>query len=316
MMDPRMFVRRLVSQNKKRLQFEGFDLDLSYITDQIIAMGLPSTGVESQYRNPIEEVVRFLEEHHKGKYKVFNLCMERQYDPAVFGGFMANFPFDDHNCPALEMIPAFCRSAKDWMKLGMDYVVCIHCKAGKSRTGLMICALLMHLGYYETPDPAINFYNKRRTHDMKGLVGKSQIRYVRYYHHVLNHGLPPHTPRILNNLTIDGTPGWSNVTMIVFLQNRDVVWTGVGIDRTPARVTSFECGCNLDWDFKIEFREKERVLFYFWLNAFFVEDVVILLPADVDKLKESVGPDFKLILTFSKGPEPPPIEQLQPQPTS
>jgi hypothetical protein len=37
------------------------DLDLTYITPRVIAMGFPSTGVEAVYRNPMPEVKRFFE---------------------------------------------------------------------------------------------------------------------------------------------------------------------------------------------------------------------------------------------------------------
>ena len=95
------FARKLVSQNKQRFQQDGFDLDLTYLTDEIICMGLPSTGREAMYRNPIDEVVRFLETNHANVYKVFNLCNERSYDISKFGDRCASFPFEDHGTPPL-----------------------------------------------------------------------------------------------------------------------------------------------------------------------------------------------------------------------
>ena len=107
------FIRRLVSQNKQRHVTRGaqgevlFDLDLTYLTENIICMGLPATGPESLYRNPIESIARFLEQQHSGRDKIFNLCNERQYDISHFDGACATFPFDDHGAPPLTLIVAF-----------------------------------------------------------------------------------------------------------------------------------------------------------------------------------------------------------------
>ena len=71
------FIRRLVSQNKTRHVADGYDLDLTYVTPRIIALGLPASGIEKLYRNPISEVRSFLS-RHAGHYAMVNLCDERE----------------------------------------------------------------------------------------------------------------------------------------------------------------------------------------------------------------------------------------------
>ena len=58
------FAKRLVSLEKHRYQRDGYDLDLCYITERIIAMGFPSQGVEGFYRNHMEDVKTFFELKH------------------------------------------------------------------------------------------------------------------------------------------------------------------------------------------------------------------------------------------------------------
>lgn len=55
------FVKRLVSTNKLRYVKDGFDLDLSYIRPNVIAMGFPSTGLSSCYRNSLIDTRTFLD---------------------------------------------------------------------------------------------------------------------------------------------------------------------------------------------------------------------------------------------------------------
>uniref|UniRef100_A0A182UNQ3 Uncharacterized protein n=1 Tax=Anopheles merus TaxID=30066 RepID=A0A182UNQ3_ANOME len=54
------------------------------ITPKIIAMGFPAGNVEAIYRNNREHVVKLLTQRHDKKFKVYNLCSERTYDPKLF----------------------------------------------------------------------------------------------------------------------------------------------------------------------------------------------------------------------------------------
>jgi phosphatidylinositol-3,4,5-trisphosphate 3-phosphatase/dual-specificity protein phosphatase PTEN len=97
------FLKRLVSQNKRRFENETFDLDLAYITKRVIAMGYPAYGCETMYRNNIVDVLNFMETQHKHNVKIYNLCIEpeRIYEKTLFKGIPVGlFPSKDHNpCP-------------------------------------------------------------------------------------------------------------------------------------------------------------------------------------------------------------------------
>ena len=67
-------LRTWVSHNRNRFKdpSENVNVDLSYITDRIIAMAFPAPNgnFESVFRNNAQDVKRFLDKRHKGAYKV------------------------------------------------------------------------------------------------------------------------------------------------------------------------------------------------------------------------------------------------------
>lgn len=211
-------LQKLVSKEKRRYKGHGFDLDLAYINKKIIAMGFPSESMEATYRNPMKEVIRFLDQFHKDHYKVYNLCSERGYDPEKFYNRVAVYPFDDHNAPPFELILQFCKDVEEWLKQDEANVAVIHCKAGKGRTGLMVCAWLLFSKQEKTVDEALYFYGMMRTQDNKGVTIPSQVRYIQYFHESLTNGTPIVEPKLmlLNRIVFHTIPKSGNVNDINF----------------------------------------------------------------------------------------------------
>ena len=119
--------RGMVSLEKKRFAEDGFDLDLTYITPRVIAMGFPTLegGLESNYRNPMPEVQRFFKKYHDDHFKVYNLCIERFYDLTEHFPLVEHFPFYDHNCPPFELLKLFCQNVDYFLSRDPKNVIAV-----------------------------------------------------------------------------------------------------------------------------------------------------------------------------------------------
>lgn len=204
-------VRQLISQNKRRYQQDGFDLDLTYVTNRVIATSFPSSGVWSLYRNPIEKVAAFLDTKHRDRYKLYNLCSERTYETHHFHDRVERVMIDDHNVPSLKQMLEFADSVREWLAQHPDNVIVVHCKGGKGRTGTMICVWLIESGVFSSAANSLDYFGNRRTDTnvskkFQGVETPSQSRYVGYYEWVKNHDrqLPPEVPVRLTEIKVTG----------------------------------------------------------------------------------------------------------------
>ncbi|KAF8982646.1 hypothetical protein BGZ46_000895 [Entomortierella lignicola] len=119
---------------------------------------------------------------------------------------MGEFPFPDHSPPPFQLIHPFCEDVSDWLHTKDGNVVAVHCKAGKGRTGVMLCSFLVHCG--ATANDAIKLYGEKRTHDGFGVTIPSQVRYIHYYEQFLESRTLNYDPRLLSlhEIIIDTIP--------------------------------------------------------------------------------------------------------------
>jgi len=240
----RRTMRRLVSKRKRRFSADGFDLDLSYITPRVIAMGFPSSGAQATYRNPRAQVKAFLEQRHYGRYMVFNLCSERSYDKAAFQGRLQVFPFDDHTPPPLHMIPVFCQCVSAHLAQHSENIVAIHCRAGKGRTGVMISSWLLHSGEFTNALSALDWFSLTRTRNRRGVTIPSQRRYVEYFQRVMSQlGPSSELPHIVARLK------WIRLHSFPDMGSNRPCLPGVAVEmRSPNQEVG--CGAGLQLIFK------------------------------------------------------------------
>lgn len=272
----------MVSKKKRRFVENGFDLDLTYIKPNIVAMGFPSEKLEGVFRNRAQEVVRFFDIRHPDHYKVYNLCSERNYDPGKFHQRVANYPFDDHQAPPFELIRPFCDDMDLWLKEDRRNVAVVHCKAGKGRTGVMICSYLLHDKLFDTAKEALKFYGEARTQNAKGVTIPSQRRWVQYYGFLLRNNLD-YSPRtvLLKAIRLQGMPNFQSGTCVpsfVVRLYKTRIYTSKVYENFKKTDTMIDlmlpqplplCG-----DIKIEFFHngwKKEKMIHFWFNTFFID---------------------------------------------
>ncbi|KPA82215.1 tyrosine phosphatase isoform [Leptomonas pyrrhocoris] len=191
---------------------EGVVLDLAYITRNVLAMGWPARGTEAFYRNPWEEVVRFLHRKYaRLSYHVISLCSERSTAPFPL---QSVYCVDDHNPAELAHMIAFCCEVADYVMADpYNRVVAVHCKGGKGRTGAMICAYLMYCGLCRSAEAALRHFSLMRSRvgytKLQGVQTPSQARYVHYFDRLINEqpGMAiPSRPRRVQKLVLHHIP--------------------------------------------------------------------------------------------------------------
>lgn len=207
----RTFLRTTVSADKRRYQTGNYDLDLTYITDRIIAMAFPSEGVETIYRNNIFDVAKMLNENHHENYMIYNLSL-RNYDYNVFSHRVHTWcGFEDHNAPPLPLLFKICSSIYSWLSASPENVAVLHCLAGKGRTGTVIAAFLIYSGLFTTADQALNYFANKRSNTNWGVTNPSQRRSVQYFAQIFNGGVRPSSkPLILKHIILHNIPVFDN----------------------------------------------------------------------------------------------------------
>ena len=169
------------------MEANGDSLDLAYITPRMIAFSYPSDKfIESLYHNSIDDVSKFLNEKHGDKYLIFNLS-GIQYQNEKFKNNVVFYPWPDHKAPPLYDIFDIISNSFSFLGKNKENVICVHCLAGKGRTGTVCCAILLFSKMFKCAQDANDYFSSKRFKKLnKGVQEPSQLRYLNYFDNMLN----------------------------------------------------------------------------------------------------------------------------------
>jgi len=301
-------VRQRISENKRRFQVDGYDLDLTYILTNVIAMSFPSKGTKALYRNRIDNVAKFFEDKYSDEsnidYMIYNLCSEMKYDHRKFHGNVRRFEIDDHNVPTLDQMFELVDDVRDWLSGGdgRTRVVALHCKGGKGRTGTMICAILIDKGLFKEAGDTLQYFGQRRTdlnvsEQFQGVETYSQIRYVHYFQQLVKANIRkiPSRPLKVKGIYITGLTGVGkgnglDFTVSIYNQGTRVLHCDFGSTKdceakfdkhSDCLEVNFREPTTVDKDTKFMFhcstkgvpKAYDDCAFFFWLHTYFIKDL-------------------------------------------
>ena len=170
----------------------------------------------------------------------------------------------------MEMIDALANSVHEWLDVSPDRVVCVHCLAGKGRTGLMVCAALLFMGVFDNARDAMAYYGEKRMKNKKGVTQASQRRYVEYYEQTLERRtrgkeLDLNIPRLLTRVVVKGFPAKYQLSLSIEHNGQQMLDTGLFRDEVQVRHVCKK-------DFSLTFNDEDgKPLATLFLHASFID---------------------------------------------
>lgn len=189
---------------------EGYELDLTYITERIIAVSFPAGCSEETYFHNLQDVTRMLKSKHGDNYLVFNLS-ERRYDLSKLNSKVMDVGWPDLHAPPLDKMCTICKAMETWLNNDPLHVVVIHCRGGKGRIGVVISSYMHFTNISASADQALDRFAMKKFYDDKvsALMQPSQKRYAHFLNGLLSGSVKMNaTPLFLHFVILHGIPSF------------------------------------------------------------------------------------------------------------
>ena len=167
-------------ENNIRIEFKGNKLNISYITEKILAMSSPYNLTKEKFNL----FLNFFKEVLKDNITIISLCEEevKIFNEKLFGDKIKYIliRFNEHETLSIISIHKTVKFIDNEINNNKKYVI-VHCHRGKGRTGLIIACYLLYKNIFKESEEALKYFNNKRCIDNSCVKNPTQRKYVKYY---------------------------------------------------------------------------------------------------------------------------------------
>uniref|UniRef100_A0A8D1VTQ9 Tensin-2 n=1 Tax=Sus scrofa TaxID=9823 RepID=A0A8D1VTQ9_PIG len=164
-----------------------WDLDLTYVTERILAAAFPARPDEQRHRGHLRELAHVLQSKHGDKYLLFNLS-EKRHDLTRLNPKVQDFGWPELHAPPLDRLCSICKAMETWLSADPQHVVVLYCKGSKGKLGVIVSAYMHYSKISAGADQALATLTMRKFCEDKvaAELQPSQRRYISYFSGLLS----------------------------------------------------------------------------------------------------------------------------------
>uniref|UniRef100_A0A3P8YT09 Tensin 3 n=1 Tax=Esox lucius TaxID=8010 RepID=A0A3P8YT09_ESOLU len=280
---------------------EGYELDLTYVTERIIAVSFPRACTEEIYLHNLKDVTRMLKSKHADNYLIINLS-EKRHDLSKMNPKTLDTGWPDLHAPPLDKICTICKAMEGWLNAEPLHVVVIHCRVST--------IYFNWLNLSHSADQALDRFAMRKYYDDKvsAMMTPSQKRYVWILNSLLSGSMKINaSPLFLHCIILHGIPNFNAAGVcrpyLKVYQGMQAVYSS-GVYLEPAQLLKGDI--MVKCYHKSDVTSEREVIFRLQFHTGAIQGYNLMFEKeDMETAnKDPRFPDYgKVELVFSEGPE-------------
>ncbi|XP_051501562.1 tensin-3-like isoform X1 [Myxocyprinus asiaticus] len=199
---------------------DGYEFDLNYITERIIALSFHQSCTEQTYQHNLRSITHMLQSKHADQYMVINLSEPRD-DLSRMNPRVVDLGWPEQHAPSLHLLCSVCKSMDNWLSAHSEHVLLLHCKGSKDRVGVVISSFIQ-LSYVSTSEEqALDLYSMKKfcSDKMANLMTPSQKRYVQVFGKLLTRQVHMNSsPLFIHHINIHPIPDFHPTVCQMFIR--------------------------------------------------------------------------------------------------